>query len=96
MPDRPTTSSDYTSEILCLVRQTLLQVVTTLGDLVANEKVIVVGGFVPSLLVSAASLPDGVEVHVGTLDLDMGLAIDLRDSVSYEELAGRLRRSGFE
>lgn len=53
------------------VRATRLYVATKLSDLL--DKVVIVGGLVPSLLVPQTRLPTGAERHVGTMHLDMGL-----------------------
>lgn len=66
---------------------------TRLGDLTDN--LVVVGGLVPSLIVDQDNLAEGVEAHVGTMDLDVALAIALLDQGRYRELSERLRRSGF-
>ena len=41
-------------------------------------------------------MPRGEEVHVGTMDLDLGLSLALLDAERYEELTARLRRAGLE
>jgi len=40
-------------------------------------ELVVVGGLVPSLLIDQRNLPENVAPHVGTLDLDLGLAFAL-------------------
>ena len=92
MSDKPTTAAGYDSEHADLVRATCLYVATKLGDLM--DEVVVVGGLVPSLLVSEADLGDDESAHVGTLDLDVGLAVALLDQGRYSTLAERLRRAG--
>jgi len=94
MPDKPTTAEGYRGEHVALVRATCLYVATKLGDLM--DDLVVVGGLVPSLLVDQANLPEGTPVHVGTMDLDVGLTIALLDEGRYCELTDRLRRAGFE
>jgi hypothetical protein len=65
-------------------------VATILGDL-AND-IVVVGGLVPYLIVDQQA----VEVpHVGTRDLDLGLALALLDEDRYREVSARLRDRGF-
>jgi hypothetical protein len=93
MPDKPTTASGYAPEYVELVRATCLYVATKLGDL--TDDLVVVGGLVPSLIVDQQNLAAGVEAHVGTMDLDVGLAVALLDQGRYRELSERLRRSGF-
>ena len=65
---RPLTIDDYTGEQLRYVSRTLLHLATHFGDLVDEEKIVVVGGLVPSLLVPSESLPDGVQPHSGTME----------------------------
>jgi hypothetical protein len=76
------------------VRQTCLYVSTKLGDLL--DDLVVVGGLVPSLLIPDESLPAGEDVHIGTMDLDLGLSLAILDRERYEDLTQRLHRSGFE
>jgi hypothetical protein len=57
---------------------------------------VVVGGLVPSLLIPDESLPAGEDVHIGTMDLDLGLSLAILDRERYEDLIQRLHRSGFE
>lgn len=89
MPQKPQHASGYGSQQVALVRATCLYVATKLGDLM--DQIVMVGGLVPSLIIDQV----GTETHVGTLDLDMGLALALLDGHRYEELARRLRQAGF-
>lgn len=93
MTDKPKEASKYPSEQAASVRATCLYVATKLGDLM--DDVVVVGGLVPSLLIDQSALPDGAEVHAGTMDLDLGLALALFDQGRYRTLAERLRNAGF-
>lgn len=63
------TAAEYDSSFVRYVRETCLYVATKLGDML--DHVVVVGGLVPSLLVDQ---PSAGEAHVGTADLDVGLA----------------------
>ncbi len=94
MPEKPSFASEYRKEQVELVRQTCLYVATKLGDLL--DKLVVVGGLVPSLLIPEESLPRSEGVHVGTVDLDLGLSLALLNAQRYEDLTLRLRRAGFE
>ena len=94
MPEKPSFASEYRKEQAELVRQTCLYVATKLGDLL--DELVVVGGLVPSLLIPEETVPEGEDVHVGTMDLDLGLSLALLNSHRYEELTARLRRAGFE
>ncbi|MBI4832809.1 MAG: hypothetical protein HY801_14915, partial [Candidatus Lindowbacteria bacterium] len=59
------------------------------------DELVVVGGLAPSLLIDQEELPQGVDPHAGTMDLDIGLALALLDERRYETLTERLRRAGF-
>ncbi len=93
MPDKPTTAAGYERGQVELVRATCLYVATKLGDLM--DELVVVGGLVPSLLIPPEDLPQGADVHVGTMDLDVGLTLTLLDEGRYKTLTERLRRAGF-
>ncbi len=94
MPEKPLFAHDYTKENVELVHQTCLYVSTKLGDLL--DDLVVVGGLVPSLLIPDESLPAGEDVHIGTMDLDLGLSLAILNRERYEDLTQRLHRSGFE
>ena len=82
MPEKPSFASEYRKEQVELVRQTCLYVATKLGDLL--DELVVVGGLVPSLLISQQSLPEGEDAHVGTMDLDLGLSLALLNTHRYD------------
>ncbi len=71
MSEKPKRASEYVSAQSELVRATCLYVATNLGDMM--DDLVIVGGLVPSLIVDQATLPEGTEAHVGTMDLDVGL-----------------------
>ena len=75
MTDKPTTAAGYGGGQTELVRATCLYVATKLGDIM--DDLVVVGGLVPSLLVNQRGLPTGTDSHVGTMDLDMGLVVEI-------------------
>ncbi len=95
--EKPHTENGYALEGLKLVRKTCLYAAIKLGDLL--EDTVVVGGFVPSLLIdkrrSGNTYSDALSKHVGTLDLDLGLSLGLLDKGGYKEFANRLREAGF-
>lgn len=93
MLEKPSTADGYRSEQVDLVRATCLYVATKLGDLM--DDLVVVGGLVPSLLIDPKGLDRGTDPHVGTLDLDVGLAIALLDQGRYRTVTERLRQAGF-
>jgi len=83
----------YSRAQLDRVRATCLYVATKLGDLL--DEVVVVGGLVPSLIIDQRKLPAGADRHLGTFDLDLGLALALLDQERYRTLSERLREAGF-
>lgn len=93
MSEKPSFADGYRSEQVDLVRATCLYVATKLGDLM--DDLVVVGGLVPSLLIDPEGLARGTNPHVGTLDLDVGLAVALLDQGRYRTITERLRRAGF-
>lgn len=93
MPDKPSTSAGYPDAQVDHVRGTCLYVATKLGDLM--DDIVVVGGLVPSLLIDQNNLAPGVEHHVGTLDLDIALAVAVLDDERYKSISSRLREAGF-
>ncbi|OGQ94602.1 MAG: hypothetical protein A2284_03330 [Deltaproteobacteria bacterium RIFOXYA12_FULL_61_11] len=93
MADKPKQASEYKSEQVELVRATCLYVATKLGDMM--DDLIIVGGLVPSLIVDQTTLPQDVDTHVGTMDLDVGLQLALLDEGRYRKLTERLRDAGF-
>ena len=94
MTDKPTTATGYDSEYTKLVRATCLYVATKLGDFL--DDLVVIGGLVPSLLIEQDDLLGGIEAHVGTMDLDIGITIALLGDGRYRTLTEGLRRAGFE
>ena len=93
MTHKPTRAADYTLDQVKLVRATCLYVATKLGDIM--EELVDIGGLAPSLLIRQDELPEGVEPHVGTMDLDVGLRLALLEEGRYKTLTERLRSAGF-
>jgi hypothetical protein len=60
------------------------------------DDLVIVGGLVPSLIIDQEKLAPGVDPHVGTEDLDLGLSLVLLDGERYRSLTERLRAAGFE
>lgn len=94
MQVKPTTAAGYSDEQVALVRATCLYVATKLGDLM--DELVIIGGLVPSLIVDQSNLAEGVERHVGTLDLDIGLSIAVLTEQHYRTVAERLRAANFK
>ena len=94
MPEKPRTAAGYAPEQVQRVRATCLYLATKLGDLM--DDLVVVGGLVPSLLIDQSQLPEDVSPHVGTMDLDVGLAFVVVAQHHYQAVTERLRRAGFQ
>lgn len=93
MSDKPNLASEYDSEQVERVRETCLYIATKLGDLM--EDIVIVGGLVPTLILDASALPADVDPHIGTMDLDLGLQLELLEEGRYRTLTERLRKAGF-
>jgi hypothetical protein len=93
MTPKPTRALGYSGGHVDHVRATCLYVATKLGDL--SDDTIVVGGLVPSLLIDQRAIRAADDRHVGTLDLDVGLALAVLDDRRYAALTERLRQAGF-
>jgi hypothetical protein len=83
MPEKPTTAAGYAPEQVARVKATCLYIATKLGDLM--PELVVVGGLVPSLLIDQENLASNITAHVGTMDLDLGLAFALVGEQRYQE-----------
>ncbi|MEQ1903871.1 MAG: hypothetical protein ABL888_06780 [Pirellulaceae bacterium] len=93
MAIKPTTASGYEPGQVARVKATCLYLATKLGDLMPD--LVVVGGLVPSLLIDQENPPERTSAHVGTMDLDLGLAFALVGDQRYQQVAERLRNAGF-
>jgi len=93
MAEKPNTAAGYSSDQVARVKATCLYLATKLGDLMPD--LVVVGGLVPALLIDQENLPENVTPHVGTMDLDLGLAFALVGEARYQEVAERLRNAKF-
>jgi len=93
MPEKPSTAGGYRGDQVDMIRATCLYLATKLGDLMDN--LVVIGGLVPSLLIDQEGLAEGTDPHVGTMDLDVGMAVTLLDQGRYRTITDRLRRAGF-
>ncbi len=93
---KPTTAQGYDPETTAHARATCLYVATKLGDLM--DDLVLVGGLVPSLLIGGSGADDDrvAGAHVGTTDVDLGLALELLGTGLYSTLTERLRSAGFE
>jgi hypothetical protein len=86
-------AADYSAQDVALAKATYLTVARVLGD--HADTLVVVGGFVPYLLVPQEGL--GVDdAHIGTADLDIVLHIGLLDEEAYKSVSELMRESEFE
>ena len=93
-PDKPRHSSGYSRAETREVESTLLTVAVTLGAYF--DRLCIVGGLVPSLLLDGELADENDDRHVGSGDVDVALHIGLLDDGDYAEVSDRLRREGFE
>lgn len=93
MQSKPKTITGYESDQVELVLMTCRYICTILGDFM--DEIVIVGGLVPSLIIDQSNLPEGVEPHAGTMDLDIGLSIAVYDDQLYQNITERLRGAGF-
>ena len=94
MQSKPKTITGYESDQVELVLMTCRYVCTILGDFM--DEIVIVGGLVPSLIIDQSNLPEGVESHAGTTDLDIGLSVAVYDDRLYQNITERLRGAGFK
>ncbi len=87
-------ASGYDPADIGRVQSLALTLATVLGDL-CEEELVIVGGFVPPLLIDQASLPPGAAAHIGTRDLDVALSVTVLSNERYEAIADRLLSAGF-
>jgi hypothetical protein len=95
-PTKPRDRSGYSYEETEQVRSACLTVAVTLGALM--DDLCIVGGLVPSLLIDeqVGPDPDTGNLHPGTNDLDVGLAMALLNDEQYTEISRRLSQEDFE
>jgi hypothetical protein len=88
---KPRTAAGYDATHVTKVREACLYLATKVGDLLGE--LVIVGGLVPSLIVDQRQ--EGLQRHIGTLDLDVGLEVAILEEGRYAELTERLRAAGF-
>ncbi|MEZ6112920.1 MAG: hypothetical protein R3C99_18205 [Pirellulaceae bacterium] len=94
MGTKPASQAGYTAEASQLAWSASLYIATKLGDL--RDDVVIVGGLVPSLLVPPADASSDRPKHIGTMDVDLGLAVAILNEQRYQELSERLSAAGFQ
>ncbi len=80
--------SDYPEVEVQACFSVLLEIMTVLGEF--RENVVIVGGNVPSLLISSAK-----EKHLGTLDIDLALDFRRISDDTYKTIAKTLSTRGY-
>ncbi|GGO40193.1 nucleotidyl transferase AbiEii/AbiGii toxin family protein [Deinococcus humi] len=86
---KPQHASGYEERSTEAVRRVLIDLAHLLGAY--REQLVIVGGLVPSLILTAADEP-----HVGTMDIDLALdAGTLKEEDAYAEVIRLLERGGF-
>ncbi|HSZ14140.1 MAG TPA: nucleotidyl transferase AbiEii/AbiGii toxin family protein [Solirubrobacteraceae bacterium] len=94
-PDKPRHRSGYTAEETEQVKAVCLTLAVTLGAHL--DDVCIVGGLVPPLIIDTTRTDDDdSDLHPGTNDLDIGLALALLNEERYAEISRRLRSEGFK
>lgn len=91
--DERKTKRDYSPETNDRVHKALLHIATVLGE--RMEQITLIGGAVPSLLIPESMLAEGVELHPGTIDLDLGLELSILSDEGYSSIAKLLRDAGY-
>lgn len=101
MKEVPQFAEDYMPEDLELVKSGCIEVAARLNDLL--DDILLVGGAVPALLIDhqqefgiSTDTSDPLSAHVGTRDLDLGLAVGVLNKGRYSEISTRLKESGFK
>ncbi len=79
---------DYAAEAVDAARSVLVELIQLLGEF--RDQIVVVGGWVPGLL-----LADAREPHIGTLDIDLALDFQHLPEASYATLLRALIGRGY-
>ena len=83
-----TTRTDYTAEAVAAARSVMLELTRLLGEY--QEGIVVVGGWVPELLLSGAG-----HRHTGSLDVDLALDQHTLGEVGYKTILQLLLSHGY-
>lgn len=79
---------DYAAEAVDAARSVLVELIQLLGEF--RDQIVVVGGWVPGLL-----LADAREPHIGTLDIDLAIDFQGLPETSYATLLRALTSRGY-
>ncbi len=82
------TSRDYTAEAITACRAVLIELLHLMRDF--RDHLVVVGGWVPALL-----LPNAPEPYVGTLDVDLALDFQHIPNDTYQTVLETLAKRGY-
>ena len=82
------TVHDYSAEAIAACRAVLIELVHGMGEF--RDHLVVVGGWVPALL-----LPNAPEPYVGTLDVDLALDFQHIPEETYQTVLEALQRRGY-
>ena len=83
-----TSRRDYGAEAVAAAKSVLVELLQVLGEF--RDQIVVVGGWVPGLL-----LADAREPHIGTLDIDLALDFQRLPEASYATLLRALTSRGY-
>lgn len=83
-----TSRRDYGAEAVAAAKSVLVELVQLLGEF--RDQIVVVGGWVPGLLLAYAREP-----HIGTLDIDLALDFQRLPEASYATLLKALTSRGY-
>ena len=90
---KPSVADGYDSATTLRAKSTCLTVATRLGNLM--DDMVVIGGLVPSLIIPQSANAEVPDAHVGTMDVDLALNVELLSTGLYETVGARLRDAGF-
>ena len=79
---------DYTAQAVAACKSVLVELVHMLGEI--RDHLVIVGGWVPVLLVT-----DATEPHPGTLDIDVALDFRKIPEVTYQSILRTFTSRGF-
>lgn len=93
---RPELTEEYGEEAVAACEKVLRSLLSAI-DTRWRERIVVVGGMVPLYLYDDDEIPDELDPHIGTVDLDIGIGIlvDERDTEAYTALEKRITELGF-
>lgn len=94
MTGKPDSIDGYDGDTSKRAIQSCRYIAEHLGEL--QSDLILMGGMVPSVLIKPSTLPHGVDVHVGTMDVDLGLVLAHRSLTKLIQTKAWLEKIGFE